>query len=196
MQRFDFTRIKVLAVALPILLIGACRGGLSEKPPVHLVFDMDDQQKIEGQESFEFAGWTDGRGPRMPVAGTVARGTLEKATHDKFQDESGAFLSNPLPATLANLERGRERYNIYCAVCHDRAGSGKGLVLQRAPQGSFNPVVPDLASEPRLRTMSDGEIYQTIKMGKGTMPAYGHMVSIEDRWNIVWYLRALQKRFD
>lgn len=196
MQRFDFTRIKVLAVALPILLIGACRGGLSEKPPVHLVFDMDDQQKIEGQESFEFAGWKDGRGPRMPVAGTVARGTLAKAEHDKFQDESGAFLSNPLPATLANLERGRERYNIYCAVCHDRAGSGKGLVLQRAPQGSFNPVVPNLASEPRLLTMSDGELYQTIKMGKGTMPAYGHMVSIEDRWNIVWYLRALQKRFD
>lgn len=203
-------KLHVFATIGLCLAFAACRGGISHKPPIHLVPDMDDQQKIEAQSEFEFEGWKDKRGMRPPVEGTVPhgsgylgrrgysdkRGFLESVELEKYQNAAGDFIANKVPLTRDNLLRGQNRYNIYCAVCHDRAGSGKGMVLQRAPRGSFNAKVPDLSTEPRLLKdkMRDGELFQTITEGKATMPAYGHAISVEDRWCIVHYLRALQHR--
>lgn len=187
-------RAVILGLLAGLSGLVACRGSISEKPPIHPVLDMDFQQKIKAQSAFEFANWKDGRGMRMPVEGTVARGTLEAAQLSVFKNSSGDYLANPLPASAENFARGRERFNIYCAVCHDRAGAGKGVALQRAPRGAFNPQVPSLAEDERLRSAPDGNLYETIANGRGTMPAYGHMVTPEDRWCIVWYLRALQNR--
>jgi mono/diheme cytochrome c family protein len=185
---------RLLSLLVLVAALGACRDSVSHKPPIHLVPDMDHQQKIKAQSEFHFPGWKDNRGMRMPVDGTVARGTLRTKSLERYQDASGQFIANPLPATAANFARGRERFDIYCAVCHDRAGSGKGMVLQRAQKGAFNAVMPDLATDERLRGLRDGELYQTIAEGKATMPAYAHMVQVEDRWRIVHYLRALQNR--
>lgn len=85
------------------------------------------------------------------------------------------------------METGRERYNIYCSVCHDQTGSGNGTVVQR---GYLRP--PHLADE-RLVDSPDGYIYDVIANGVRNMPAYGNKISEADRWAIVMYVRALQR---
>ncbi|MCA8943809.1 MAG: cytochrome c [Planctomycetes bacterium] len=188
-------KVTHLIAVIALAVFVSCRGGVSKHPPIHLVPDMDDQPYIQAQEDFDFPTWTDKRGMRMPVAGTIAQGTLDQRALGVYE-QGGRFVDNPIAATYANLARGQERFNIYCAVCHDRAGSGKGVVMQRAPAGSFNAVLPNLATEERLQAgkMKDGELFKTITEGKATMPAYGHMIPAEDRWKIVHYLRALQHR--
>jgi mono/diheme cytochrome c family protein len=93
----------------------------------------------------------------------------------------------PIQVTDAVLETGRERYNIYCSVCHDQTGSGNGTVVQR---GYLRP--PHLADE-RLVDSPDGYIYDVIANGVRNMPAYGNKISEADRWAIVMYVRALQR---
>jgi mono/diheme cytochrome c family protein len=185
--------LPLLVAAVTVLLAG-CRGGISREPPIHVVPDMDFQPKILPQSEFDFPTWTDKRGDRLPVPGTVAKDSLRNPELSVFK-RGDAFVDNPLPPTRDVFARGRQRFDIYCAVCHDRAGTGNGLVMKRAPVGAF-AVPPNLATEPRLRApqMRDGEIFQTISEGKSTMPAYGHMIPREDRWAIVHYVRALQNR--
>jgi len=103
--------------------------------------------------------------------------------------KNGASWGNGLPftATLATLERGRERYQIQCAVCHGATGAGNGIATKYGLVG-----VASLHQQ-RLREMSDGEIYNTIVNGKNTMLGYGASVQVPDRWAIVGYIRALQR---
>jgi len=192
-----------LVVALPLILIGlaGCRGGISKYPPVHLVDDMDQQLKVKTQlrSAFDFEAWDPGakpdhRGMRQPPVGTIARGSSKRASQAVFKDVAGNFIDNPVVASREVLARGRERFDINCSVCHDRAGTGKGMVIQRAPLGSFNSKMPDLSTEQRIIDMKDGELFSIITLGKSTMPAYGHQVPPLDRWAIVHYLRALQYR--
>lgn len=189
--------------ALPLLLVafGGCRGGLSKHPPVHLVDDMDQQLKLKAQlrSAFDFAAWNvdaqpDHRGMRRPPVGTIARGSLTRMALAIFKDAADNFIDNPVAASVAVFARGRERYDIVCSVCHDRAGTGKGIVILRAPMGSFNAKIPDLSTEQRLIDMKDGELFSIISDGKATMPAYAHQIDPADRWAIVHYLRALQHR--
>jgi mono/diheme cytochrome c family protein len=193
------TRWSLAALALVgAASLGACRGGIKKAPPVHLVLDMDFQQKLKAQMGLDFEFWADGRAMRTPPAGTVARGSLTDDPLETFQDADGNYLDNPVAATAEVLARGRERFGIYCAACHDRSGSGMGLVLQRAKASSpaaFNYAVPDLGKEPRLVEAKDGYLYQVIAKGQGTMPAYAHQIPVADRWAIVHYVRALQTRF-
>ena len=174
-------------------LFAACRGGVSTHPPVHLVNDMDQQPKLRTQSESHFAFWKDGRGMRAPVPGTVAQGSLKDPVFSTGKAADGSFLQdNPLPRTLENVKRGRERYDIHCSPCHDKSGAGNGIVMQRQPT-AFAPR-PHLAMDARLVAMADGELFQTISAGKNTMPAYGHQVRAADRWAIVHYLRVLQSR--
>jgi mono/diheme cytochrome c family protein len=92
----------------------------------------------------------------------------------------------PFTATLATLERGRERYQIQCAVCHGATGGGNGIATKYGLVG-----VASLHQQ-RLRDMTDGEIYNTIVNGKNTMLGYGASIQVPDRWAIVAYIRALQ----
>jgi mono/diheme cytochrome c family protein len=102
---------------------------------------------------------------------------------------NGTNWGNGLPftATLATLERGRERYQIQCAVCHGATGAGNGIATKYGLVG-----VASLHQQ-RLREMTDGEIYNTIVNGKNTMLGYGASVQVPDRWAIVGYIRALQR---
>ncbi|MBK8980571.1 MAG: cytochrome c [Planctomycetes bacterium] len=187
-----------VCVGLIALSFGSCRGGISEKPPIHPVLDMDFQPKVKAQMASDFPGFADQRGMRTPPAGTLASDALGEAPLHVFKDAAGNYVSNPLPATRDDVLRGQERFNVYCSACHDRSGAGQGLVLQRARVSSpaaFNYLLPDLGAEPRLRDSADGYFYEVITQGKGTMPAYGHQIPVRDRWCIVHYLRVLQARF-
>jgi len=162
--------MRAFALLFAALALAGC-GTTSRKPPLEVFADMDRQLKLKPQA--ETSLFADGRASRPPVPGTVARGQLE--------DE-------PAPAlTAALLERGRERYDIHCAPCHDRTASGRGIVAQRSSWPAAN------LNEQRYRDMSDGQIFDTITNGKRTMPAYRFQIGARDRRAIVAYVRALQR---
>ncbi|MBI5852292.1 MAG: cytochrome c [Planctomycetes bacterium] len=187
----------LLAITLASLALGACRGAVKRSPPIHPVLDMDFQDMVKAQLTLDFEGWSDKRGSRTPPAGTVARGSLEREALAVFQDGSGNYVDNPIPADEDLVRRGRERFDIFCSVCHDRTGGGNGVVLQRAKaisKGSFNFALPNLAKEPRLIQSKDGYLFQVITNGQATMPSYASQIPPRDRWAIVHYLRVLQAR--
>lgn len=122
-------------------------------------------------------------------------GKEDYANTGKLSGEGSANPNNgtnwgngiPFQATLATLQRGRDRYEIQCAVCHGSTGAGNGIASKYGLVGvaSFH--------QQRLRDMNDGEIYNTIVNGKNTMLGYGASVQVPDRWAIVAYIRALQR---
>jgi mono/diheme cytochrome c family protein len=171
------------AIALVALGLAGC--GSRRTPPIQVFPDMKDQPKYLPQAGSSFFG--DGRELRRPVPGTVARGFLkdDDAFYTGMRD--GTYVSNPLAMDRATLIRGQERFNIYCAPCHDRTGSGRGIVPLRSSW-----LAQDLTA-PRIRQMPDGEIFDTITHGKRSMPAYRFQVNERDRWAIISYVRALER---
>lgn len=206
--------VLLLLAALVVSLPGCMRGGISTSPPVHLVLDMDFQPKLRTQSAAQFEGFADGRAMRLPVGDgfgntwVVARGALPDAKL-AHKDAANKFVAtNPLAADakLTHLgrqttviERGRERFEIYCAICHGTSGQGgngpqgHGLAGRRwgvaIPSFHFNPAP---GKDNRVPLLKDGELFDVITNGKGTMPAYAARISPEDRWAIVHYVRALQ----
>ena len=127
---------------------------------------------------------------RTPPPGTVARGQLTTDVALNFGRDPAtrqAVARSPLPFTAARIERGRERFNIHCAVCHGADGYGQGIVVRRG-----FPPPPSYHSE-RLRQVADGHIFDVITNGYGKMYPYRSRVAVEDRWAIVGYIRALQR---
>lgn len=178
--------------AFVILLLGlvlsACRGTVTDKPPIHINPNMDDMERYEAQEESPF--FADGRAMRPKVPGTVARGMLQQDTdYYKGLDSTGAYVANnPLTLTKDILLRGRSRYDIYCAVCHGKAGDGLGIVMT----GGYG-FAPISYHNDRLRNIEDGYLYDVTANGIRTMPAYGHQLPVADRWAVVAYIRVLQR---
>ena len=179
------------ALVLGASLLTACQGQRFESPPVHLIANMDFQQKYEAQERSDF--FEDGRAMRPPVEGTVARGYLKDNAHlHRGRGLDGRLvdaLPNGVKVDAGLLERGRERYDIYCAPCHDRAGTGHGPATRRG--GGFQ-VQPPTYHQPRLQAMPLGYLYDVATNGKGTMLGYASQIPVEDRWAIAVWVRALQ----
>jgi hypothetical protein len=147
--------------------------------------DMHDQPKYEAMEASPF--FTDGRSMRPLVEGTVARGRLFEDTHFFAGMVDGVPAETfPFEVTASVLERGRERYGIFCAPCHDGAGHGEGMIVKR---GMKHP--PSLHIE-RLRAAPPGYFYDVITRGFGAMYDLADRVPPRDRWAIVAYVRALQ----
>jgi mono/diheme cytochrome c family protein len=147
--------------------------------------DMHNQPKYRGLRPSVF--FADGSSARPLVEGTVARGTL--------QDDEGFFTGKvnkvevkelPFPVDEQVLNRGQERFNIYCTPCHDRTGSGNGMVVQR---GYRRP--PSFHID-RLRQADPGHFFDVMTNGFGAMPDYNVQIAPRDRWAIVAYIRALQ----
>jgi len=146
---------------------------------------MYDQPRYKPLGKSDF--FADNRQARPPVEGTVARGMLRADSRLYAGKEGNALVSVfPLPVTRPLLERGRQRYNIFCAPCHDRTGAGNGMVVQR---GYRQP--PSFHID-RLREQPVGHFFDVITNGLGAMPDYAAQISVEDRWAIVAYVRALQ----
>jgi len=129
----------------------------------------------------------DGRSARPPVPGTIARGQLNDDPHLYTGRVNGQLVTTfPFPVDRAVLERGRNRYNIYCAPCHDRVGNGNGLVVLR---GYRQP--PSMHID-RLRQAPVGHFFDVMTNGLGAMPDYAAQIEAHDRWAVVAYIRALQ----
>ncbi len=116
---------------------------------------------------------------------------------ETYKNADATFVAaNPLPPTLAALERGRERFNIHCAVCHGRSGTG-GVVKSRWPVKIPSLVADeDATTRARLLGMTPGELVGVLTEGKATMPSYAQQIRIEDRWAIAHYVKALQQHFN
>ena len=132
--------------------------------------------------------FADQRSERPPIEGTVARGQLHEDAYfytGKAGNGAGDFM--PFPVTKEAVERGRERYNIYCSPCHSMVGDGNGFI----PSRGFARKPPSYHI-PRLQKAPLGYFYDVITNGFGIMPDYASQIPPQDRWNIVAYIRALQ----
>jgi len=147
---------------------------------------MQDQPKYIPLRPSDF--FADGRSERQLVAGTVARGHLDDdAAFYTGKGPDGKFLDTfPFQVDKAVIERGQERFNIFCTPCHDRLGNGDGMIVRR---GYRHP--PSYHID-RLRQAPNGYIYDVITNGFGAMPDYATQIPARDRWAIVAYVRALQ----
>jgi cytochrome c5 len=140
--------------------------------------------------------FADRRAMRTPVKGTIPREREldPEVSRGRLADDSGYVVE--VPGAVAQrfggarllMERGRERYGIYCRPCHDGAGGGRGAVILRS---GWQPAPPSFHQE-RLRRVPDGQLFATITHGVRTMPPHGASVPVDDRWAIVSYVRALQ----
>src|SRR5262245_24893590 len=166
--------------------------------------DMQDQPKMKPFRGTTF--FADGLSGRQPIQGTIPRGFLREdrelftgkksgaagssapvavpgATPNAFADDVDTF---PFPITQQTVERGRGRYDIFCSVCHGLTGNGDGMIVRRGFRraASFN--------DDRLRQAPVGHFFDAITNGWGTMPSYAPQISVQDRWAIIAYIRALQ----
>ena len=173
-----------------VLCLAGCQGARSQKTPFHLNPNLDWQAKYKAQSL-----------SLVPPEGSVAWGDKRSVAEpqrraDYLQENSLYYFGKeangqwvrriPVDVTQEFVLHGQERFNIYCAACHDRAGTGKSQVVKR---GFVVP--PDLA-DPRLVAMADGEIFNTISNGIRNMPSYAKQIPVKDRWAILAYVRAIQ----
>ncbi|HJS25235.1 MAG TPA: cytochrome c [Pyrinomonadaceae bacterium] len=195
-------RLRVLLLVLATCFAAGCRR------------DMQDQPKIKPLRGTTF--FRDGLGSRQPIEGTIPRGYLRSNTEfftgkragaatatatpqqqiagtqanapasaqtNTFPDDIDTF---PLPVTSEVVERGRQRYEIFCSACHGLTGNGDGMIVRRGFRraASFN--------DDRLRQAPVGHFFDAITNGWGAMPSYAAQIPVQDRWAIIAYIRALQ----
>jgi cytochrome c5 len=179
---------------LGLLLVGLCFTGAGCRR------DMQDQPKMKPFRGTSFFG--DGLSARPPVQGTIARGFLRTDTElftgkksktaspvstasatTPFVDDTDTF---PFPITKETVVRGKERYEIFCSVCHGLTGNGDGMIVRRGFRraASFH--------DDRLRQAPVGHFFDAITNGWGAMPSYSAQIPVQDRWAIIAYVRALQ----
>ena len=178
-----------------VLLVAVCASGAACRR------DMQDQPKMKPYRSTSFFG--DGLSMRQPIPGTVPRGFLRTdtelftgkkskssssvstapSTTNPYPDDTDTF---PFPITKETVQRGRERYEIFCSVCHGLTGNGDGMIVRRGFRraASFN--------DDRLRQAPVGHFFDAITNGWGAMPSYASQIPVQDRWAIIAYVRALQ----
>ena len=168
--------------------VSACaRGCTSSRPPIHLNPSMDDQPKVLPQTASTF--FYNGSAMREPVPGTIPIGGLkEDGAFFTGKGADGQFVAT-IPVTVddALLERGRQRYTIYCQPCHDARGDGKGILFQRAnvPTATFH--------QEKIQKYPDGQIFDIMSNGQGLMPAYRWPIPPADRWAIIAHIRELER---
>ncbi|MFO7652221.1 MAG: c-type cytochrome [Candidatus Krumholzibacteriia bacterium] len=179
---------------VPLVLLVKEQSSIKTRPRLQVVTSMDDQPKLKAQTAHAF--FRDGRAMRQTPDGTVARGRLdddERLFHG-LEEDGSLTAEFPLPVTDALMARGRERFDIFCAVCHGLSGDGNGPVhlrAERLQEGTWTPPT-DLAGSV-VTNRSNGYLYNTIANGVRNMPAYGPQIDVNDRWAIVAYMRALQR---
>lgn len=208
MLKVSFGALIIAGVAF--LGLAGFREAKMRHTPVEWFNDMAHQPKFEPQHRSEF--FNDGRAARLPIPGTVPigfnlPGRYFQTEGNNLVDGNGGFTNRPdyyntgrmgdvygdgIPEPLAArgvelVQRGQQRYDIYCAICHGQAGQGNGVVK------SFGLVTVRSVTDDQIRQQPDGQIFNTITHGKNTMGAYGPVIPVEDRWAIVAYVRALQE---
>ncbi len=178
-------------IVLAVMVVAGKRGDISRKPPIELFPDMDRQPKLRPQAANSF--FKDGLSSQQPIDGAIARGSHYQDIPEntgKIPGTTNYVATIPVPVTTQLMARGRERYDISCAPCHGAQGDGKGITTKFGMA-----VIADLhdAAGRKLPQQPDGQLFATISYGKGLMQGYASSLSIEDRWAIVAYVRALQR---
>ena len=194
-MKLRYFNLAVLLAVIAVIAMAGFRGHHFAKPPFEVFPDMNYQPKVKDQQPSAF--FADGVASRPPIDGTVAEempAVLDYWATGKFDvghwgDGIPAHAAKdgelPLAVSDFDMARGRERYQINCAVCHGAAGDGKGITSQYGINATSY-------QSDRIRAMNDGEIFNTITNGKGQMLGYGYNIAIDDRWRIIMYIRALQ----
>lgn len=190
---------------LLVLLVTALgfRGCKSSRTPLELFPDMDRQNKLLEQSTSEF--FADGRADRPKVPGTVPTVTEMEANYAQltpphaFQEDSyfatgkledGSFGDGlPIDASFASFDHGQELFNRFCAICHGRTGDGNGVM--KNPRYGYGTIASLL--QQRIMDLPDGEIFNTLTWGKNTMGSYGAKLRPEERWQVILYVRGLQR---
>jgi hypothetical protein len=194
-----------LTVSLAVVALAGFRGQKFSNTPLQITPDMKHQPKVITQHGSTF--FADGRADHPPVPGTIPVGYnlagryYQTSVNNISRDASftsqitykdtgamGDVYGNGIPFTVdeAFLDRGRQRYEIFCSVCHDRTGNGNGIAK------AYGLVTVASLMDDRIKGQPDGQIFSTITNGKNTMGAYGPNIAVEDRWAIIAHIRALQ----
>ena len=163
-------------------------GPISRRPPIEIFPDMDRQPKLRPQARNNF--FPDQLSSQLAVPGTVARGTAYEdspANTGRITGTTNFVETIPVPVTEQLITRGRQRYQINCSPCHSAMGDGNGITKR------LGMVVVGNLHDKRIVELPDGDVFNTISNGKNLMGAYGANISINDRWAIVAYVRALQR---
>lgn len=146
---------------------------------------MRTQARYEAGEASDF--FADGRADRPPIEGAVRRDAPPPDPHlDTGRVDGELVDAFPHAITAEDMQRGRTLYTIHCEPCHDPLGSGHGIVVRQGhpPAGSYHT--------PRLREAPTGYLVETMRLGRGQMPAFGDRITAPDRWRIAAWIRALQ----
>ena len=195
------TTLSVLMLAaVSLAAVAGCRGQTSKDSPIVGIRNMYDQPKYDIQEEAEDKLFEDGRTMRPIVADTVSREREVDIRYAEGRTEDNAAWVLTVPEAMVKrnggwdkmVQRGQDRYNVFCTPCHDKTGSGHGLVQKRAAASGAAAFAPPTFHQDRLRHIPDGQLFATITNGKNNMPPYGWQMAVEDRWAIVSYVRALQ----
>jgi mono/diheme cytochrome c family protein len=195
----------IIGAGLGVIAFGVLglQGRMSHKPPVELYSDqmfpgMDRQPKLRPQEPNRF--FANGLSSQLPPAGTIAQSQPIETSDGpvyRFEDSpvntgclagtTNFIEANPLKWDLTLIQRGHDRFDIYCAPCHGKLGDGNGITKKIGVM----PAVANLHDK-RIVEMPDGEIFNTVTHGKGLMGAAGPLLPAQDRWAVIAYLRTLQ----
>jgi len=187
-----------VVLVLAVAGIAGRRGSLTRNTPIQIFADMKRQLKLRPQSPNGF--FANGVSSQLPVAGTIPQskpvviGGREYFPYEdapvftgRLPGTTNFIENNPLPVTVQLMERGQQRFTIYCSPCHGQTAEGTGITKKIGAMA----VVANLHDK-RIVEMADGEIFNTITHGKNLMGAYGPNVPVEDRWAIIAYLRAVQ----
>lgn len=166
--------INMVCTAACLLLLTGCWFDMREQP----------KAKVLGQSDF----FLDGQASRPLAADTVARGhlDLDMALYEGMNEDGTPIDAFPIEITREVLERGRQRFDIFCSPCHGRLGNGQGMIVQRGFK------TPPSFHIDRLREAPPGHFYDAITNGFGVMYSYASRITPEDRWAIIAYIKALQ----
>ena len=166
-------KIAISIGALALLALAGCRR------------DMQDQPRYKPLAESDF--FADHRSARPEIDGTIARGHLRIDTARYTGKFNGQDIDQfPIPITRADIERGRDRFNIYCSPCHGRLGDGDGMVVLRGFRQAASYYNEKLMNAPV------GHFFDVMTNGFGAMPSYASRVQTDDRWRIVAYIKVLQ----
>jgi len=198
---FVFFALGIIVACLALIppaIVYKARNTRSPNPKLHLILDMDFQNKYRAQSTNAF--FADGKTSRPQLTGTVARGQIHEENEHLHTGKIDGQWANTFPfeVTDARMKRGQERFGIYCAVCHGLSGNGDGMVARRADQLMADKkesewVAPTNLNSESVRKQTAGELYNTATHGIRNMAGYAEQVSDQDRWNIILYVRALQR---
>lgn len=168
----------------------SCAEGDPQSPGVEFMPDMYRSPSLETNMEQSYMGDTMMTN-RMPVAGTIARGYMPEMytpADSNGYEMAGANLKNPVPMSAGAVAEGKELYTKYCVHCHGPSGMGDGAVGQKLP----GPPPP--YTNPPLMALTDGKMYYSITFGRGMMGPHGPLLTQEERWKVIHYIRReLQK---